>query len=355
MSNYNGKFAKNARRNYASYKSGVKRIIAFLSMIAMIFFLIGCSAEMDVDQNPTELVREAVGNSIDFTISESKILVAYFSATGTTKAVAESTANILNADLYEIVPQEPYTDADLDYHDSESRTTKEMNDADSRPAIDGSVQNMEKYDIVFLGYPIWHGQAPRIMSTFIESYNFSGKTIVPFCTSGGSSFGSSDAALKSTADSAVWLEGHRFPAGASVEEVMKWVEEFEWDTTNTDEEENTFMQLKIEDTVVSVEWESNESVEALKALCEERPLEIQMSMYGGFEQVGPIGQDLPRNDMQTTTQAGDIVLYSGNQIVIFYGSNSWAYTRLGSITNQTADDLAQLLGNGDVTVIIGGG
>ena len=99
-------------------------------------------------------------------------------------------------------------------------------------------------------------------------------------------------------------------------------------------------------------WEDNESVEALKELCQDGPLTIQMSMYGGFEQVGSIGPSLPRNDSQTTTQAGDIVLYSGNQIVVFYGANSWAYTRLGHITDQSAQEMAELLGNGDVTITI---
>ena len=103
---------------------------------------------------------------------------------------------------------------------------------------------------------------------------------------------------------------------------------------------------------VEVEWEDNESVETLKQLCREEPLAIQMSMYGGFEQVGSIGQSLPRNDSQTTTQAGDIVLYSGDQIVIFYGSNSWAYTRLGHITDKTDEELAELLGSGDVTITV---
>ena len=114
------------------------------------------------------------------------------------------------------------------------------------------------------------------------------------------------------------------------------------------------LQMKIGDTNVAVEWEENESVEALKDLCGDRQLTIQMSMYGGFEQVGSIGQSLPRNDSQTTTQAGDIVLYSGNQIVVFYGSNSWAYTRLGHISDKSAQDMAELLGNGDVTITIAG-
>ena len=118
------------------------------------------------------------------------------------------------------------------------------------------------------------------------------------------------------------------------------------------EETETMLQMKIGNTSVTVNWEDNESVEALKELCQDGPLTIQMSMYGGFEQVGSIGQSLPRNDSQTTTQAGDIVLYSGNQIVVFYGSNSWAYTRLGRITDQSAQEMAELLGNGDVTITI---
>jgi hypothetical protein len=113
-------------------------------------------------------------------------------------------------------------------------------------------------------------------------------------------------------------------------------------------EENT-MRLLIGDREVPVTWEENASVEELQDLC---PLTIPMSMYGGFEQVGPIGTSLPGNDMQTTTSAGDIVLYSGNQIVVFYGSNSWAYTRLGHITDQSAEEMAQLLGNGDVCITL---
>ncbi|MBR2547388.1 MAG: hypothetical protein IKF07_04275 [Eubacterium sp.] len=105
-------------------------------------------------------------------------------------------------------------------------------------------------------------------------------------------------------------------------------------------------------TEVKVEWKDNESVAALKELVKEKPLTIHMSMYGGFEQVGPIGKSLPRNDKETTTSAGDIVLYSGNQIVVFYGSNSWAYTRLGHITDKTRSELRQLLGNGDITLTI---
>ena len=154
---------------------------------------------------------------------EIKVLVAYFSATNTTKGVAEHIANGLNADIYEIVPEEPYTDADLNYNDNNSRTTIEMNDPDVRPAISGSVENMEQYDIVFIGYPIWWAEAPRIVSTFVESYDFSGKTIVPFCTSGGSGVGSSATNLEKLANGGGWLDGKRLHGSDSQDTVMEWV------------------------------------------------------------------------------------------------------------------------------------
>ena len=119
-----------------------------------------------------------------------------------------------------------------------------------------------------------------------------------------------------------------------------------------EEEQKTMLQMKIGETKVSVSWEDNDSVAALKELCKDAPLTIQMSMYGGFEQVGSIGTRLPSNDAQTTTSAGDIVLYSSNQVVVFYGSNSWAYTRLGHITDQDAAGMASLLSNGNVTITI---
>lgn len=152
------------------------------------------------------------------------LLVAYFSATGNTRVIAEYAADAMNADLYEIVPENPYTSEDLNYNDNGSRTSIEMNDASARPAISGSVENIEQYDIIFLGYPIWWGEAPRIMCTFVESYDLSGKTIVPFCTSGSSGVGSSVANLHGlTSDDVVWLDGTRFGSGASRDDIVEWI------------------------------------------------------------------------------------------------------------------------------------
>lgn len=121
---------------------------------------------------------------------------------------------------------------------------------------------------------------------------------------------------------------------------------------NAESEAAEMMVLTIDGMEIPVDWESNESVDALKELVADKPLTVQMSMYGGFEQVGPLGSRLPRNDVQTNTSYGDIVLYSGNQIVIFYGSNSWAYTRLGHIPDKTQEEMADLLGKHDVTVTL---
>jgi len=118
------------------------------------------------------------------------------------------------------------------------------------------------------------------------------------------------------------------------------------------EERDSTMIMKIGDTKVNVEWEDNQAVEALRDMAKDGNVTIQMSMYGGFEQVGSIGQSLPRDDKQTTTSSGDIVLYSGNQMVVFYGSNSWSYTRLGHISDKDEAEMADLLSNGDVTITI---
>lgn len=123
-------------------------------------------------------------------------------------------------------------------------------------------------------------------------------------------------------------------------------------STEQAQEDNMMLQMSIGGTPVEVAWEDNEAVEALRELCKDQALTIEMSMYGGFEQVGYIGSALPQNDVQTTTSAGDIMLYSGDRMVVFYGSNTWAYTPLGHITDKTQAELTQLLSNGNVTLTL---
>ncbi len=154
--------------------------------------------------------------------SGSHILVVYFSATGTTKGVAEKLAQGLNADLYEIVPEQPYTDADLNYNNSKSRTSIETNDPACRPAIAGELPDLAAYDTVFIGYPIWWGDTPRIVSNFVEQVDLTGKTLAVFFTSGSSGLGNSMRHLEQQSGAGTWLEGKRFTARAKVEDLTAW-------------------------------------------------------------------------------------------------------------------------------------
>ncbi|PHO08146.1 flavodoxin [Thermoanaerobacterium thermosaccharolyticum] len=155
-----------------------------------------------------------------------KALVAYFSCTGTTKSVAEILADVAGADLYEIKPEVPYTAADLNWMDKKSRSTMEMKDPSSRPAISGKVSNMGEYDIVFLGFPIWWYVAPTIINTFLGSYDFSGKTIILFATSGGSGFGKTVEKLKGSVSPDTKIkEGRILNGKPSRVELASWIKD----------------------------------------------------------------------------------------------------------------------------------
>lgn len=154
-----------------------------------------------------------------------KILVAYFSASGVTAKAAAKLAKAAGADLFEIVPERVYTKADLNWQDKNSRSSVEMNDRSSRPVIISRVENMEQYDTVFVGFPIWWYREPSIIDTFMESYDFSGKTIVPFCTSGGSGLGSTSQNLQALAKGAKVIEGKKLSFLTTEESLKKWAEE----------------------------------------------------------------------------------------------------------------------------------
>ena len=154
-----------------------------------------------------------------------KVLVAVFSASGVTRKVGEEIARIAGADFYEIVPKQIYTPADLDWMNKKSRSSVEMNDPSARPEIAGSAINMASYDTVIVGFPIWWGIAPRIIETFLESYDFSGKKIIPFCTSGGSGVGRSDTALhKDVSGDAEWARGRQINRPNEAE-IRRWLNE----------------------------------------------------------------------------------------------------------------------------------
>lgn len=214
----------------------MKRKISVMAAFLLAIGLTACGknesqVSADTTQNiQTESsveVEEASSEETGITNEDSDVLVVYFSATGTTKDVAEKIASITGADTYEIKAAQEYTDADLDWNDSNSRTTKEQNDPSVRPEIGSEAVSLDGYTTIYIGYPIWWGEEPRIMDTFAESYDFEGKTVIPFCTSGSSDIGRTGQNLADNAGSGTWIEGRRFGAGASEDEIRSRIEDLQ--------------------------------------------------------------------------------------------------------------------------------
>lgn len=198
----------------------MKKNLSFLLIIMAILGLGSCDFNIDSSgKTPENPIDEPI-------VQDGSILIAYFSATGTTRSIANKINQIITSDMFEIEASIPYTEADLNYY-SGGRCDIEQADASARPEIKNQIEDIDSYDTIFLGYPIWHGQAPRIISTFLESYDLSGKTIIPFCTSHSSGVGSSDDNLHSIVSNAHWIEGKRFSASASSEEVSSWIDSLE--------------------------------------------------------------------------------------------------------------------------------
>lgn len=216
----------------------IKRTICLMLTVLLLFGVTGCGGSnktntVEGTESAPELITDAVEDtnvSADMEATEDEqmdytnILVVYFSRTGTTEPLAQYAAEYLNADIFEIEAAVPYTDEDIAYY-TDCRADKEQNDKSARPEIAGTVSNIDQYDTIVLGYPIWHGQAPRIIDTFMESYDFDGKTIVPFCTSHSSGIGSSDTYLHGLVSGDVnWMAGKRFEAGTSKDTMVQWLD-----------------------------------------------------------------------------------------------------------------------------------
>ena len=185
-------------------------------------------------EQTTEQVKDTVAENVNEKVNKdevneegempiNEILVAYFSATGTTKRVAEKIAELTGADIYEIVPANPYSDADLNWNDRNSRSTKEMDDPNVRPEIGSIDISLDQYKTIYLGYPIWWGDAPRIMATFVEKYDFNGKKVIPFCTSGGSGIGRSGSNLGTLAGGGNFVTGERLNSSADTNNIQNFI------------------------------------------------------------------------------------------------------------------------------------
>lgn len=223
----------------------MKKWISMITVFCLLFSLTACGAGSGTDGNTepsatqpqaetpsTEPVEDTDASADDPaegsdpaaepTEEAAKTLVVYFSATGNTKAVAEEIVRLTGADLYEIVPADPYTDEDLNYNNNDCRANQEMNDASARPAIGSEVIDISAYDTVFVGYPIWWGTAPRIINTFLDTYDLSGKTVLPFCTSGGSGISKSVSDIRAAEPDADVRDGLR-ASGANDSSIESWI------------------------------------------------------------------------------------------------------------------------------------
>ena len=210
----------------------MKRIISVLILATMLLGLSACAPSGDdtPESAPQTTGTSKVSDTSEDTPSteteeevSDRILVCYFSATGNTEGVAQKIASVSGGELYEIVPAEEYTSADLEYNDPDSRATAEQDDPSVRPEIASHDLSLEGVTTIYLGYPIWWGEEPRIMDTFVESYDFDGINVIPFCTSGSSGIETSSSNLEDVAGSGNWLEGRRFEADVSEDEIADFI------------------------------------------------------------------------------------------------------------------------------------
>ena len=306
-----------------------------------------------------------LGNMIDLPIgnipteppTQKCALTVYFSCTGNTKDLAEKIAQTAGTDLYEIVPEIPYTSDDLNYNNNSSRANQEMNNPDARPAISGSIENISDYDTIILGYPIWWGTIPRIINTFLESYDLSGKTIMPFCTSGSTGISGSVSEIRNAYPDITITEGFRGTSSTTTTQIEQWLTDngFEINTekptiepTEEPKKEDNIAMVKVGDKEFTITLYDNETAAAFKAML---PMTLDMNELNGNEKYYNLPNKLPTNTENVgTINAGDIMLYGSNCIVLFYKTfnTSYSYTRIGHINDVTG--LAGAVGGGNVTV-----
>ena len=320
-------------------------------------FLLAKPTQEDLNGKPYDLDGDGKWSVFDLCLMRQKViattehhsdtLVAYFSRTGTTEVIADYIIDITGADVFEIEASVPYTDEDIQYSDSSCRANREQNDKSVRPKIKDTIENIEQYDTIFVGYPIWWNQEPRIIDTFLESYYFSGATVIPFCTSHSSGIGTSESNIKNLdVEYGELLSGKRFSASSTEKDVSEWLDTLPVSKKETE----TKMNIEVNGHTLTATLADNSSAKAFAELIKSEPLTIEMNDYGGFEKVGRLSENLPKNDEQITTEAGDIILYQGNQVTIYYDENTWNFTRLGKIDNITQTELKEILGTGSVSV-----
>ena len=286
-----------------------------------------------------------------------RYLVLYCSRTGNTERMAQTIQSTLDCDMIEVVPETPYDD---DYNAMLERARTELAaiGQGTYPAISTSIENFEDYDIVFVGYPVWYGHMATPMQTFLHNHAnlLSGKRIALFASSGSSGISTSERDAASLVPDATFEESMLLTSstlGDMDSRIPAWLEELgasreESGDGDTPVTGNSIRLTLDNGTIFTATLAENSSAEALKALLAEGDLTIEMSDYGNMEKVGGLGFSLPRHDVRTVTGPGDMVLYQGNSLVIFYGTNTWSYTPLGKVEGVSSRDrMLELWGKGD--------
>lgn len=281
--------------------------------------------------------------------TDSRILVAYFSRTGNTRQVAETVAELTGGDLFELLPETPYPS---DYDAVLRQAHRELAD-DARPALASRVEDMERYDVVILGFPIWHGDAPMPVRTFLQEYGLSGKTVAPFATSGSSGIGTAMDTIRALCPDATVADGLSLTSAtlSQVEPLAaEWLDGLGLSTEHSGQEESSLPGLTIEAGGKSFTATLSDTP-AARALLERLPMTVTMDELNGNEKYCYLPDSLPTNaERPGDIHAGDLMLYGSDCLVLFYDSfsSSYSYTRLGSVDDPSA--LADALGQGGTAV-----
>lgn len=290
------------------------------------------------EKEDNQTSQPAVDNPIGIQEStQSQAIVVYFSATGNTEALAQTIAQAANADLWEIIPEEPYTTEDLNYNNDDCRANIEMNDETSRPAIAETIENIDAYDTIFLGYPIWWGTMPRIINTFLDTYDLSDKTILPFCTSGGSGISSSVSSIKNACPNADVKEGFRGTSSTTAQQAKEWMTENGYENSEANEtpqiSEECKIRLSWEDKEVIIAMENNKTADDFLS---KLPMTVVFENYNNTEKIAYLDNELIEDEEAAGCEPkiGTFALYApwGN-LALFY--RDWSYSDdlvpLGSI------------------------
>lgn len=324
-------------------------LVFLLCVICSLFSFAGCTGNPNENTGTDHTEQTTPDDTPEDNTGNGDILVVYFSCTNTTKSVAEKIAVASNATLYRIVPEVPYTTADLNYSDDNCRANREQNDPDARPAISESVENISQYATVFIGYPIWWGTLPKIIYTFMDAYDLSEKTVIPFCTSGGSGISSSVNAIKAEEPNATVLDGRKFNGSTSQSDIDTWVDGLNIKKS----EEKTQMQISVKNNSYEIIYELNNST-AAKELLAQLPLTLKVEPFSNNEiTFYPPKKLNTANTPLSDGKTGSLSYYAPwGDVVMFYAPcppNGSLY-EIGKIVSGT-ENIKKLTGNVTVSAV----